>query len=426
MLKGYVQKRLENYVIRYFAKHPDVKLVAVTGSIGKTGTKRAIATVLSRRFRVGMHDDTSSTHLTVPLSILGIVYPEKPHSPLAWHRVFSAARQRIQSPTTVDVIIQELNANRPGDISSYSRYLRPDISVITGITPERIESFQSIDILAAEEMALNQFSGQVLINRDDIDAKYAAMLVNPSINTYGTTGFAEYRFEISEFTLNGGYVGSVIAPEYPNPIDAQAKVIGEHSLRPIMAAVAVATKMQMLPEEIANGIAAITATPGRMNLLDGIGDTHIIDDTASSSPGSALAALQALYAIDAPQRIAILGSMSGLGNVSADEHKKIGAECNPDLLSWVITVGKDANQYLGPEARARGCQVKAFDSAIDAGAFVRSVSDEGAVILAKGSKNGIYLEEAVKVLCEMSEDIELVRQTPEYMEIKNNFFSKFS
>ena len=426
MLKKYVQSRLEGYVKKYFARHPEVKLIAVTGSVGKTGTKRAIATVLSQRFRVGMHDDTSSTHLTVPMSILGIVYPEKPHSPMAWHKVFRAAKKRIKHPTTVDVIIQELNANRPGDIASYSRYLRPDISVITGITPERIESFGSVDALAAEEMALNQFSAQVLINRDDINAKYAEMLINPNINTYGATGFAEYRFEIGEFTLSDGYEGSVIAPEYPSPIRAQAKVVGEHSLRPIMAAVAVAAKMQMLPDEIAKGVASVTATPGRMNLLDGIGGTYIIDDTASSSPGSALAALQALYSIDTPQRIALLGSMSGLGNVSADEHKKLGNECDPNLLSWVVTVGDDANKYLGPAARSRGCQVKAFDSAIDAGAFVRSVSDSGAVILAKGSKSNVYLEEAVKVLCELSENIELVRQTPEYMEIKNNFFSKFS
>ncbi len=426
MLKKYVQNRLEGYVKKYFARHPEVMLIAVTGSIGKTGTKRAIATVLSQRFRVGMHDDTSSTHLTVPMSILGIVYPEKPHSPMAWHKVFRAAKKRIKSPTTVDVIIQELNANRPGDIATYSRYLRPNISVISGITPERIESFGSVDALAAEEMALNQFSGQVLINRDDIDAKYADMLVNPNINTYGTTGFAEYRFEIGEFTLRDGFEGSIIAPEYPSPIKAQAKVVGEHSLRPIMAAVAVAAKIQMLPDEIAKGVASITATPGRMNLLDGIGGTYIIDDTANSSPGSALAALQALYSIDAPQRIALLGSMSGLGNVSADEHKKLGDECDPNLLSWVVTVGDDANKYLGPAARSRGCQVKSFDSAIDAGAFVRSISNSGAVILAKGSKNNVYLEEAVKVLCELSENIELVRQNPEYIEMKNNFFSKFS
>src|SRR5690606_15899123 len=103
-----------------------------------------------------------------------------------------------------------------------------------------------------------------------------------------------------------------------------------------------------------------------------------------------------------------------------------GILCDPSLLSWVVTIGDDAEQHLAPAARARGCQVKSFMNAIDAGAFVRSISEPGAAILVKGSQGGIYAEEAVKVLCLMSEDVELVRQDPHWLKIKEEFFSKFS
>jgi UDP-N-acetylmuramoyl-tripeptide--D-alanyl-D-alanine ligase len=118
--------------------------------------------------------------------------------------------------------------------------------------------------------------------------------------------------------------------------------------------------------------------------------------------------------------------MNELGVTSSAEHEKLGNMCDPNVLSWVITIGDEAEKYLAPAARARGCQVKSFKSAIDAGSFAHSVLEEGAAVLAKGSQGGIYAEEAVKVLCVMSEEPELVRQSPKWMKIKDEYFSKFA
>jgi len=166
--------------------------------------------------------------------------------------------------------------------------------------------------------------------------------------------------------------------------------------------------------------------PGRMNILRGVEDSIIIDDTYNSSPVAASAALQSLYSLQAPERIAILGSMNELGATSAAEHEKLGNLCDPNMLSWVITIGEEAEKYLAPAARSRGCQVKSFKRAIDAGAFAHSVLEKGAAVLAKGSQGGVYAEEAVKILCVMSEESELVRQSPEWIKIKDDFFSKFA
>jgi len=133
-----------------------------------------------------------------------------------------------------------------------------------------------------------------------------------------------------------------------------------------------------------------------------------------------------LYGLQTPQRIAILGSMNELGITSATEHEKLGLLCDPQMLSWVVTIGEEAEKYLAPAARRRGCQVRSFKSAIDAGGFVHGVMEQGAIVLAKGSQGGIYAEEAVKILCVMDEDEKLVRQSPEWMQTKEEFFSKFA
>ena len=426
MFKNYVQKKLEKYVVKYFQRHPEVKLVIVAGSIGKTSTKRAIATLLAQRYRVALHEGNHNTSISVPVAILGIDYPENVHSIGAWVSVFRAAKRRIKEPTGVDVIIQELGADAPGDMAQFQRYLRPYIGVVTAVTPEHMEFFHTLDAVAQEELTAGNMSELAIINRDDIEGKYAQYLTNTNLDTYGTTGAAEYRFESQDFDVEKGYTGRVIAPEFNEQIPATIKVVGEHSLRPVMGAVAVAVKFGLTPAEITKGLAMIRPVPGRMNILRGVGESIIIDDTYNSSPAAAHSALQALYSLQAPQRIAILGTMNEMGEVSQAEHEALGMMCDPSMLAWVITVGDEAEKYLAPAARARGCQVKSFKSAIDAGGFAHSVMEEKAIVLAKGSQGGIYLEEAVKVIAMMTEDDELVRQSPQWMEIKQKFFSKFS
>lgn len=425
MFKNFIQKRLENYVKKYFKKHPEVKLVVVAGSVGKTSTKQAVATLLSQKYRVGMAEGNYNTHMSTPLAILGIKYPENIRSVGVWLSVFSAARKRIKWPTGVDVIVAELGTDQPGDITHFGTYLKPDIGVVTAVTEEHMEFFPSIEAVAQEELESANFSKTAIINRDDIDDRFAEFLKNPNIDTYGTTGAAEYRFEIDDFSVEEGYKGQVMTPEFEQPFGATVKVVGEHSLRPPMGAVAVAVKLGMEPQEIVAGLAMIRPVPGRMNIMHGIDNFMVIDDSYNASPLAVESALQALYGLQVPQRVAILGSMNELGASSPAEHEKVGNLCDPSLLAWVITVGDEAEKYMAPAARKRGCQVKSFKSAIDAGAFAHSVLEEGAAVLVKGSQNGVFTEEAVKVLVVTDDYPKLVRQSPQWMKIKDKFFSKF-
>ncbi len=425
MFKRYVQHKLERYVRKYYTKHPETKLIVVAGSVGKTSTKRALGDLLVQRYRVRMHEGNYNSELSVPLAILGIDLPENLKSPLQWWRVFRAAKARVKKPSECDVIIAELGTDHPGDVPAFGRYLQPDLALVTAVTPEHMEFFGTIEAVAQEELAVSGYSKFVLINRDDVDAKFADFEMNPNFSTYGTSGSAEYRFEQQNFDFESGYCGKICGPEFPESFDATIKVVGEHSLRPIMGAVAAAAKMGLTPAEIVSGLALVRPVAGRMNVLRGIGGTTVIDDTYNSSPAAVAAALQTLYSFDSdavPQRIAVLGDMRELGATSQSEHEKVGHLCDPSLLAWVIMVGPDMEKYAAPIARQRGCQVHIARDAIRAGEFVRSVAEEGAVILVKGSQNTIYLEECVKILINENEDYELVRQSPEWLATKNKYF----
>ena len=423
IFKIIIRKKLEIYVKKYFKKHPEVKLIVVAGSVGKTSTKTAIATVLSEKYRVRMHDGNHNTHISAPLAILGVDYPTEIRGLGAWLTVFKAARIRIAEPSDVDVIVQELGTDRIGEIPHFGKYLRPDIGVVTAVSSEHMEFFKTIDNVAREELAVANFSKLALINRDDIDGKYAEYLTNPSIDTYGTNGNAEYYFIDEDFTVEDGYKGQFFAPELPDSVTAQIKLLGNHMLRPAIAAGAVALKLGLTPDELITGLLKINAVPGRMNVLRGLENSIIIDDTYNSSPLAAVCALQALYSLNVPQRIAVLGSMNELGDSSAVEHQAIGKLCDPAELAWVITVGEEANNYIAKVAELRGCQVKVCKNALEAGAFVHGIMESGAAILFKGSQSGIFLEEAVKIILHSTdEEKELVRQSPYWMKIKKTLF----
>lgn len=427
MFKSFIQKRLESYVKTYFIKHPEVILVVVSGSVGKTSTKVAIATVLSERFRVRLHKGNHNTEISTPLAVLGVEYPKNIKNIWEWLTVFRAAKQRIKAPTDVDVIIQELGSDRIGQVPHFGTYLHPDIGVVTAVSAEHMEFFHTIDNVAAEELSVANFSKQALINKDDIDGVYAKYLKNENINTYGTSASAEYHFISMDYTTIEGHVGLFYAPELTNSMPATIQLLGEHTLRPVIAAVAVGIKLGMNTSELIRGLSKISPLSGRMNKLRGIKNTIIIDDTYNSSPLAAESSLRVLYQLLVSQRIAVFGDMNELGEISAVEHEALGKLCDPNQLSWVITVGEQSEKFLAPAARAKGCQVKSFQNSLLAGAFVRGVIEEGAAVLFKGSQGGIYLEEAVKtVLHSSSDESQLVRQSPEWMITKNDFFSKFS
>lgn len=425
MIKKIIIHRLEARAKRLLAKHKP-KIIAVTGSAGKTSTKIAIATVLSEKYRVLAHYGSYNTPIALPLAIFNMHLPLKLRDPSSWFKVLHAMSRQIREPYPYDVLVLELGADRPGDIEYFKKYVHPDIAVVTAVAEEHMASFGTMDAVAKEELAVTGFSGLSLINRDDIDTAYAKYVPEGiSLDTYGTSGVAEYRFVNNDYKPGKGFAGTFISPEFKE-IAVNLSVVGEHNIRSAVAAGTVGIKMGLTSQQVAAGMQKIRPVNGRMNLLKGMRGSTIIDDSYNSSPLSAIAALQTLYVFPARQRIAILGSMNELGDVSKAAHEKVGSACDPALLDWVITVGAEAQRYLAPAAEKRGCRVVSFISPYDAGAEAHKLMDAGAVILAKGSQNRVFTEEAIKMLLHSTQEEQyLVRQTPDWLAIKERQFGKF-
>lgn len=383
----------------------------------------AIATVLGECYAVRVHEGNHNTHMSAPLAILGIEYPENVRSVSAWIAVWRAAHIRLRQKDDVDVVVQELGTDNPGDIAQFGSYLTPDIAVITAVSPEHMEFFGNIQAVAQEELSVASYSKLTVINRDDIAQEYAKYADTHEINTYGLSPEAEYKIVLEPSSPLDGRIGQLISPEWDTlPVNLQ--VIGNQGVKAATAAAVVGAKLGLTSQQVAVGLSKIRPVKGRMTVLRGLEESVLIDDTYNASPLAVRAALDTLYAIEAPQRIAILGSMNELGAMSAQAHAEVGKYCDPTKLEWVVTIGTEAEKYLAPAAAANGCQVKSFNSPYQAGGFVHGVLKQNAVVLAKGSQNGVFAEEALKVLLHTTEEeASLVRQSEYWLSVKREQFS---
>jgi UDP-N-acetylmuramoyl-tripeptide--D-alanyl-D-alanine ligase len=423
MFRVLIQTQLERLVKKYLKKHKP-KLVVVTGSVGKTSAKLAIGTVLGEYYRVRTHTGNHNTHMSAPLAILGVDFPDDIRSLSAWWNVYQAIRLRINGPKDVDVIVQELGTDQPGDVPHFGKYLRPDIAVVTAVSDEHMEFFKTLESVAREELSVASFSTLTIVNRDDISGDYAKFANTSNIDTYGLNEHAEYRIVLEPASPLDGRIGKLVTPEW-GEIPITVQLVGNQSIKSAVAAAAVGAKLGLSSQQVAVGISKITPVSGRMQLLRGLKDSTIIDDTYNSSPLAVKAAMETLYEIEAPQRIAILGSMNELGDMSPQAHEQVGKLCEPTKLDWVVTIGAEAKQHLAPAATKKGCQVRSFDNPYDAGGFVHSVLMPKALVLAKGSQNGVFAEEALKILLHNTDEEErLVRQSPYWLDIKAKQFER--
>ena len=208
-----------------------------------------------------------------------------------------------------------------------------------------------------------------------------------------------------------------------NSVDAQIDIVSLNIVKSIAAGIAVADLLGMQPADIQHSLAGVKSFEGRMQLLRGVKNSTIIDDTYNSSPIAAEAALMALYDFQAPQKIAILGMMNELGDYSKEAHEKLGRLCDPSKLDLLVTIGKDANSFLAAAAEAGGCNVKRADSPFQAGKIAIEFIKNNAAILVKGSQNGVFAEETVKILlADPLDSNKLVRQSPFWLKKKREQF----
>lgn len=410
-------RMLEKQVRRLRKKH-HFKLVVVAGSVGKTSTKLAIAQVLQVSRQVRWQEGNYNDRVTVPLVFFDLMEPNIFNVP-AWFVILLKNELVIRRPYPYQVVVAELGTDKPGEIALFD-YLQPDLVVITAITAEHMERFVTLEAVADEELTTLRFSERALINTDDTPSEF---LKGRKFLSYGLQGKPSYQITTRDDQgLGGQRLRFRLAPK--RSITITTPLLGEQGAKIVLAAVATAHILELDVADIEKGAVAVSAFAGRMQILHGIKASILIDDTYNASPVAAKAALDVLQSGEAPQRIAILGAMNELGDYSPQAHREVGEHCDPSKLDLVVTVGSDANTYLAPVAKQRGCHVQTCVSPYEAGRYVKKHLKKGAVVLAKGSQNRVFAEEALKVLLANPEDeARLVRQSKRWMAVKGKQFT---
>ena len=410
--KTVVAHILEQQVVRLRVKRR-FTVVAVAGSVGKTTTKMAIAQLLGHNLRVRYQAGNYNDRVTVPLVFFCLPQPSL-LNPFAWMRAFGEIAASLHHPYPYDVVVVELGTDGPGQMERFA-YIRPDITVLTAITPEHMVNFGSIDAVAAEETSVFEYSRHVLVNTDLVEPKYLVGKTFVGYSQRKKTAHSYYG-QSSKLSLGGQFL-QIHAPS--GGMDAYTRFVGEQGAASVVAAAAVADILGMKRSIIAEAIDRLEPFAGRMQVLEGIKGSRLIDDTYNSSPVAAKAALDVLYGSRATQRIAVLGSMNEMGGYAREAHKEVGMHCNPKKLDFVLTLGRDAERWIAPAARDAGCVVRSFSSQAACAAFIRKHLKQGAVVLVKGSQNGVFAEEVVKQLLAHPVDAKkLVRQSSDWLRRK--------
>lgn len=408
-LRRLVARELERRVQR-LVRERGLKVVAVTGSVGKTSTKLAIATLLRQKYRVLAHQGNFNSEIGLPLSVFELDVPATLTSPLAWIKILRRIDAKLKGEYPYDVLVLELGADAVGDIQKFMRYIHPDVGIVTAIAPVHLEQFGTIEAIAHEKMALARGSRAVLLNAEDERVMSEAAKLGAPVQTYGVAK-GEVHWDDLKRAADGALGGALILND--GEVKARTQFIGRHSLATLAAAAAVAEELGLTPEEIKTGVEVAMPFAGRMRVLAGIERSTIIDDTYNASPPAVIAALQTLAELPG-RHIAILGTMNELGDYSQRGHREAGAAAGQ--LDVLVTIGGFAKKYLVAGAVAAGLapeRIHSFDSPYAAGRYVQSIIKKGDVVLAKGSQNGVFAEEAVALLlAKPSDRAQLVRQGP--------------
>lgn len=390
------------------------KVVMITGSVGKTSTKDAVAAVLASRFYVRKSEKSFNSEFGVPFTILGVSNPWK--NPLAWFSIVRSACGLLFLPNHYpNMLVLEVGADRPGDLTRIVRIASPDAVVVTRLpeVPVHVEAYPSPEAVREEEFSpayALEPSAPLIISADDHYALDMAMRIPAHVITYGTSSAAMVHMtgckchEVSRKVVGMRAKVSVDGEKGEVLVNGS---VGCVQLLPAAAALAVGRTFHISLSEGLKALEAYMPPPGRGRLLHGIHDSTIIDDSYNASPAAVEEALDTLKKFPhAKRRVAVLGDMLELGRYSVMEHAHIGAVAR-EVADLVVAVGIRSRVFAEAPGTAT---VLTFDSARAAAEALSEHIQKGDIILVKGSQS-VRTERIVEaLLADKADVVKLVRQ----------------
>lgn len=359
--------RVEDTLLAYqniaanYRKALSLKVLAITGSNGKTSTKDFAAAVLARGFRVTKTQGNFNNHVGLP-------------------------RTMLEATSANEVAVWEIGMNHPGEVAMLATLAAPDAAIITNIGVAHIEFMGSREAIAAEKGALAEAvgtEGTVILNADDPFSKNIAGRTRAKVIFAGTT---EGTIRASEITQSATGTDFTIL-EGAHRCRAQLPVPGLHMVQNALLAVAAGRMFGLSLEDCAAGLAAAPLTKARLQIKE-IRGVRFIDDSYNANPESMKAALHTLVELDADgKRIAVLGEMRELGEESARGHREVGETAAELGVDQLIAIG-DMAAAIAEAARNAGLQnISIARSTSEAAELLGEIAVSGDLVLVKGSRS---------------------------------------
>lgn len=407
------------------------KVVAITGSVGKTSSKEAISLILSHQYRVRSNFSNYNNEFGLPLTIIGSKSAQK--NIFKWFLIFlkSLALLVLKNKNYPEVLVLEMGVDREGDMDYLLKIVRPDRAVLTNISHSHLEYFGSLDKIKKEKLKLLEGlkkGGVAIVNSDndflkDIKNELKFPVINYGFKAGADVLIKDLNFVVPEESLNDNFYGANFKLEYKGsliPISLPG-VLSKSSIYSILSALAVAVSLDLNLVDLITYLNEFKVPAGRMNVLKGIKNTILIDDTYNSSPESSLLALDFLKEIKkrrGAKKIVVLGDMLELGSYTEEGHRLVGEKISQIDIDEIILVGEKARD-IGRGAIDNGFNkdfVFQFKDSNQAGLFLQNRMKEGDIILLKGSQ-GVRMEKAVKeIMAEpLLADQLLVRQSGNWL-----------
>ena len=358
----------------------DTRLVAVTGSSGKTTVKEMLYSILSEMGSSMATKGNFNNDIGVPLSLL-----------------------RLGENHQYGVI--ELGASAGGEIDYLVSLVEPDVAIITNVARAHLSGFGRLsDVANAKGEILGGIrpGGTAVLNADDefyIKWRLSALSQGSSVSAFSVDPSkidTHVDFYCSEVDSTDPGQSSFVLVAPNNEISITLRLPGAHNLANALAAAAAATAMGATIDQIKIGLESVQPVPGRMIPYKGINNSIVIDDSYNANPGSVQAAIEALARYPG-RRIFVLGDMGELGEQSQSLHREVGQLAAQNRIDAVFTLGEKSAaayaEYIGVHLGAGG----AFLEREKLLSCLVPKLNSKTVVLVKGSRSA-HMEQVVEVL----------------------------
>ena len=360
---------------REYRKRAGYKVVAITGSVGKTTTRQITHHVLSQHFKTHQSPKSFNNNIGLPLTLLN-------------------------APKGTEIVIAELGTNHPGEISYLTHIANPDIAAVINVHPAHLEGFGNLEAIVKEKMSISEgllSDGVMIINSDFAQLVDFCREKNINFISFGKNSNSDNTSKnISFHGLSSSFTIDDIPVELPLP--------GPGNVDNALAAWTICKQFGISVQDFANAVKSFSGNVMRAEVMQ-VGTLTVLNDCYNANPASMKNALEILSNIDSTQKrrlVFICGDMGELGSQSEALHVKLGeqiADTNIDLMLAVGTLSKIAADEAKRKSK-KDLQINYFKDTLSACNKLHEIIKDYDIILVKGSRTA-RLEAAVDKLKEI-------------------------